>query len=56
MNCTFGGNVVLAAENYQDIEDQDLKEVENVYVTAGASTPPILIDEVIEYLSSKSFD
>ena len=47
---------VVLIQNYQDIEDQDLKEVENVYVTAGASTPPILIDEVIEYLSSKSFD
>lgn len=45
---------VLLIQNYKDINDNDLNDVNNVYVTAGASTPPALIDEVIEYLRSKS--
>ena len=45
---------VLLVQSYKDINDEDLKDVNNVCVTAGASTPPILIDEVLNYLKSKS--
>lgn len=41
---------VLLIQNYADINISDLKDVNKVYVTAGASTPPNLIDEVISYL------
>ena len=41
---------VSLIQNYKDINNDDLKDVENVYVTAGASTPPILIEEVMNYL------
>ena len=34
-----------------EINKEDLKQVNKIYVTAGASTPPFLIDEVITYLS-----
>lgn len=44
---------VLLIQNFKDINDNDLVNVNNVYVTAGASTPPSLIDEVINYLTSK---
>ena len=47
---------VILIQNYLDIKDEDLVDMKNVYVTAGASTPPVLIDEVIEYLTSKSSD
>lgn len=42
---------VLLIQNYEDIDTDDLKDVNKIYVTAGASTPPKLIDEVICYLS-----
>lgn len=45
---------VLLINNKDDINDNDLIDVNKVYVTAGASTPPILVDEVIKYLSSKA--
>lgn len=38
--------------NKDEIKKEDLIGKSLVYVTAGASTPPILIDEVIEYLKS----
>ena len=41
---------VLLIRNYEEINLDDLKDVNKVYVTAGASTPPVLIDEVIAYL------
>ena len=41
---------VLLIHSYKDIDRNDLADVEKVYVTAGASTPPLLIDEVISYL------
>lgn len=44
---------VLLIQNFKDINDSDLSNVDKIYVTAGASTPPILIDEVINYLKSK---
>jgi len=44
---------VLLIQNYQDINDNDLFGANNIYVSAGASTPPTLIDEVINYLRSK---
>lgn len=43
---------VLLIQNYKDINKNDLVDVNKVCVTAGASTPPILIDEVIKYLNS----
>ena len=43
---------VILIHNYLEISNDDLKDVENIYVTAGASTPPNLIDEVIDYLRS----
>ena len=45
---------VFLIQTYQDIDKKDLKDVENVYVTAGASTPPELIDEVMEYLRTEA--
>lgn len=44
---------VLLIQNFNDINDNDLIDVNNIYVTAGASTPPSLIDEVIQHLRSK---
>lgn len=43
---------VLLIQNFNDIKLEDLRNVNRIYVTAGASTPPILIDEVINYLTS----
>ena len=34
-----------------DINKKDLAHVNKVYVTAGASTPPVLIDDVLNYLN-----
>jgi len=45
---------VLLIQNFQDIKDDDLLNINKICVTAGASTPPVLIDEVINYLRSKS--
>ena len=45
---------VLLIQNFNDINANDLKDVNKIYVTAGASTPPVLIDEVISYLRSIS--
>lgn len=42
---------VFLISNYKDINKKDLVNENKIYVTAGASTPPILIDEVIDYLS-----
>ena len=47
---------VLLIQSFKDIDDDDLKDVNKIYVTAGASTPPALISEVIEYLSQKTGD
>ena len=41
---------VLLIHSYKDIDTDDLEDVKKVYVTAGASTPPLLIDEVISFL------
>ena len=41
---------VLLIHSYKDIDTNDLEDVKKVYVTAGASTPPLLIDEVISFL------
>lgn len=42
---------VFLISNYKEIIKKDLVNENKIYVTAGASTPPILIDEVIDYLS-----
>lgn len=43
---------VLLIQNFKDININDLNDTNKIYVTAGASTPPALIDEVINYLRS----
>ena len=45
---------VLLIQNFKDINTDDLKDAHKVYVTAGASTPPKLIDEVISFLKEHS--
>lgn len=47
-----GINKVRLISNYKEIHDFDLTNINKVYVTAGASTPPVLINEVIDYLKS----
>lgn len=47
---------VFLIQSYQDIDAKDLKNTEKIYVTAGASTPPKLIEEVIDYLRTKFAD
>ena len=42
---------VFLISNYKEINKKDLVNENKIYVTAGASTPPILIDELIDYLS-----
>ena len=44
----------LLIQSYTDIDDDDLAGVNKVCVSAGASTPPGLIDEVMNYLSAKT--
>ena len=46
------GIKTILIQSYKDININDLKDKENIYVSAGASTPPHLIDEVIKYLNS----
>ena len=43
---------VFLINNATEINKKDLININKVYVTAGASTPPHLIDEVIKYLST----
>lgn len=43
---------VFLISNKDEINKKDLEGISKVYVTAGASTPPILIDEVISYLTT----
>ena len=43
---------VLLIQTYEDIDESDLQDVENIYVTAGASTPPELIRQVIDHLTA----
>ena len=43
---------VLLIHSYKDIKKDDLHNIDKVYVTAGASTPPALIDEVISCLKN----
>ncbi|MBR3005533.1 MAG: 4-hydroxy-3-methylbut-2-enyl diphosphate reductase, partial [Erysipelotrichaceae bacterium] len=45
---------VLLIQDYNDIDLEDVKDAGHVYVTAGASTPPKLIEEVISYLRAKA--
>ena len=45
---------VLLIQTYEDIDKSDLQDIENVYVTAGASTPPELIRQVMEYLAAEA--
>ena len=47
---------VLLIQNFLDIDLEDLRGANKVCVTAGASTPPSLINEVIEYLRTKTAD
>ena len=43
---------VYLIDNKDEINKNDLKENYKVYVSAGASTPPYLIDETINYLNT----
>jgi len=45
---------VFLINDYKDIKLKDLEGLNNVYVTAGASTPIELINEVIDYLKANS--
>ena len=47
---------VLLIQNYEDIDLNDLEGADKVCVSAGASTPPLLINEVIDYLRAKTGD
>lgn len=49
---SHGIKKVLLIQNFKDINENDLKNINKICVTAGASTPPSLIDEVINHLSS----
>lgn len=46
----FGIKKVILIQSYRDINKDDLIGINKIYVTAGASTPPQLIDEVINHL------
>lgn len=45
---------VRMIQTSDEIDENDLKDVSNVYVTAGASTPPYLIDAVMDLLRAKA--
>ena len=45
---------VRMIQTREEIDANDLTDVENVYVTAGASTPPYLIDGVMEHLTAQT--
>ena len=45
---------VLLIQTYEDIDKSDLQDAENIYVTAGASTPPELIRQVIDHLTAET--
>ena len=47
---------VLLIQDFHDIDLNDVQGAKHVYVTAGASTPPKLIEEVISYLSKETGD
>lgn len=47
-----GINDTYLIANKDEIKKEDLINKSSVYVTAGASTPPSLIDEVINYIKS----
>ncbi len=40
-------------DNYDDIDLNELKDKKSIGITAGASAPQILLDQVTEYLTSK---
>lgn len=44
----------LLIQSYLDINKEDLRDVENIYITAGASTPLKQINEVIDTLNRLS--
>ena len=45
---------VILISSYEEIKDDDLTDVRKVCVTAGASTPPEAIEEVLSCLRSKA--
>ena len=42
-------NTILV-ENINDIKDYDFKNINTISITSGASTPSILVDEIIKYI------
>lgn len=47
-------NKVYLIDNKNEIDINEIKGLSNIYVTAGASTPPYLIDDTLEFLKSIS--
>src|SRR5690554_778358 len=45
----------IMIENANDLNNIDLKNVKKVAITAGASTPPAIVNEIIEALKTKDF-
>jgi 4-hydroxy-3-methylbut-2-enyl diphosphate reductase len=43
-------------DNYKNIEPQWLTQVNTIALTAGASAPECLVEEVVKFLSTRGFD
>jgi 4-hydroxy-3-methylbut-2-en-1-yl diphosphate reductase len=43
-------------DSYRDIKPAWLEDVKTIALTAGASAPECLVEEVVKYLASKGFD
>jgi len=50
------GTAAYLIENYRAIDPRWLEDVTNVTLTAGASAPECLVEEVVAYLSQAGFD
>lgn len=51
--CKIINNNTVHIDNVTELKDCNLNDYRSVGVTAGASTPKFVIDEVIDYLTSK---
>ncbi|HKF47105.1 MAG TPA: 4-hydroxy-3-methylbut-2-enyl diphosphate reductase [Terracidiphilus sp.] len=50
------GTIGYLIDNSQAIDPKWLKDVKNVAVTAGASAPEVLVEDVVNYLRQNGFD